>query len=94
MQVCDLMYFTMQFCCRLEPPKWSDVARSGEDITTTHCEAYELENLSHEYEDLSEYQSTEYEIPITRCHELIKSFAFYTVGTTYTLHHNLQASYM
>ena len=34
--------------------------RSGEDITTTHCEAYELANLSHEYEDVSEYQNTEY----------------------------------
>ena len=67
MQVCDLMYFAMQFYCRLEPPEWSDVPRSGEDITTTHCKAYELANLSHEYEDISEYQNTEYEIPITQC---------------------------
>ena len=39
----------------------------GEEITTTQCEAYELANISHEYEDLSVYQNAEYEIPVKEC---------------------------
>ena len=31
------------------------------------CEAYELANISHEYEDLSVYQNAEYEIPVKEC---------------------------
>lgn len=41
---------------------------SGSDeITTTQCEAYEIAKLGYEYEDLSGYQNTEYEIPVTQC---------------------------
>ena len=55
----------VQFCCRKEPTRWSYVATSkGEEITTTECEAYELANVSHQYEDLSVYQNAEYEIPV------------------------------
>ena len=55
------------FRCRKEPANWSHVAKSGdEDITTTQCEAYELTNLGHQYEDLSVYQEPEYEVPITK----------------------------
>lgn len=39
----------------------------GEEITTMQCEAYELANISHEYEDLSVYQNAEYEIPVKEC---------------------------
>ena len=49
---------------RKEPANWGHVAKSGDkDITTTQCEAYELTKLGHEYEDLSEYQNPEYDIP-------------------------------
>ena len=48
--------------CRKEPANWSHVARSGdEDITTTRCEAYELVNLDHEYEEVAGYQNPEFE---------------------------------
>ena len=64
------MLIIMYFHCRSKPTTYSNVARSeGEEITTTHCEAYELTKLDHEYEDLSMYQnpSAEYEIPTTQC---------------------------
>ena len=64
------MLIIMYFHCRSKPTTYSNVARSeDEDITTTHCEAYELTKLDHEYEDLSEYQNptAEYEIPTTQC---------------------------
>ena len=55
------------FCYRKEPARWSDVARSGnETITTTQCEAYELAKVGHEYEDLSVYQNSEYEVSSTK----------------------------
>ena len=55
------------FCYKKEPAKWSDVARSGnETVTTTQCEAYELAKLGHEYEDLSVYQNSEYEVSSPR----------------------------
>ena len=65
--VLNVAFIPIQFCCRKEPTEKSNVARSGEDITTTQCEAYELANLNHEYEDLSEYHNLEYEIPVTQC---------------------------
>ena len=39
----------------------------GQEMKTSQpqCEAYELAKLGHEYEDLSEYQNPEYEIPVT-----------------------------
>ena len=55
-------YDSIYFCCRKGPANWSHVARLGdEDITTTRCEAYELANLYHEYEDLAGYQNPEFE---------------------------------
>ena len=54
-----------------QPASFSSVIESGDtDITTTQCEAYELTNLGHEYEDLSVFTQTtgpEYQIPTTQC---------------------------
>ena len=62
-----LMVYTY-FCYRREADKLGPAALSGVDeITTTQCEAYEIAKLGHEYEDLSGYQNTEYEIPVTQC---------------------------
>ena len=57
------------FCRRSEPTRWSHVAKSGENVTTAQCEAYELTKLDHEYEELSGYRNptAEYELPITKC---------------------------
>ena len=58
------VYYTIS--CRKKSANLVHVAKSGdEDITTTHCEAYELTKLGHE-EDLSEYQNSEYEVPDTQ----------------------------
>ena len=55
-------------CYRKEAADWSHVARSGDEhITTTQCEAYELANFDHEYEEIAGYQNPEYEIPIAEC---------------------------
>ena len=58
----------MIFYCREEPAKLGEIAKPGnEDITTMQCDAYELINLGDELKDFSEYQNTEYEIPIKEC---------------------------
>ena len=43
------------------------VKPGNEDIATVQCDAYELINSGDELKDLSEYQNTEYEIPIKEC---------------------------
>ena len=56
------------FYCREEPAKLGEIAKPvNKDITTIQCDAYELINLGDELKDLSEYQNTEYEIPIKEC---------------------------
>jgi len=61
-------------CRKDQPVKWSAVNRSGDtDITTTQCEAYGIEDLAHEYEELStsgmisQRPNPEYEIPNAPC---------------------------
>ena len=66
---CAIKYVNhiLVFFFRKEPANWGPVAKSrDEDITTTQCEAYELTKLGHEYEDPSQYQNPEYEIPVTQ----------------------------
>ena len=59
---------TVCIYCRTEPAERSHAARSGEEVTTTTpCEAYNLVNLGHEYEDLFAYQKRECETPIAQC---------------------------
>ena len=54
-----------------QPASFSYVIKSGDaDITTTHCEAYELTDLGHEYEDPSVFTQTtgpDYEISTAQC---------------------------
>ena len=53
--------------CRTKPAERSHAAGSGEEVTaTTPCEAYNLVNFDHEYEDLFAYQKRECETPIAQ----------------------------
>ena len=59
---------TLCIYCRTEPAERSHAARLGEEVTaTTPREAYNLVNLSNEYEDLFAYQKQECETPIAQC---------------------------
>lgn len=62
MQVVFTQSLSYLSCHRKEPANWSHVARPGvEHITTTRCEAYELANFDHEYEEIAGYQNPEFE---------------------------------